>query len=81
MSGSLTILATRKLESQELERGLAEYFQADSESLFKQLYQGILQGRPQAADETAAAAMLVVNDQASAITGQTLNVDGGTAFC
>ena len=68
------------LMSQELGRGLAEYFQADSEKLFKQMCQGILQGRPQTADEIAAAALFLVSDHASAITGQTLNVDGGMAF-
>jgi 3-oxoacyl-[acyl-carrier protein] reductase len=41
---------------------------------------GILQGRPQTTDEIAAAALFLVSDQASAITGQTLNVDGGMAF-
>jgi NAD(P)-dependent dehydrogenase (short-subunit alcohol dehydrogenase family) len=61
-------------------RGLAEYYQADSEKLFKQMCQGILQGRPQTADEIAAAALFLVSDHASAITGQTLNVDGGMAF-
>jgi 3-hydroxybutyrate dehydrogenase len=66
--------------SQELGRGLAEHFQMDGEKLFKQMLQGILQGRPQTADEIAAAALFLVSDQASAITGQTLNVDGGMAF-
>jgi NAD(P)-dependent dehydrogenase (short-subunit alcohol dehydrogenase family) len=41
---------------------------------------GILLGRLQTTDEIAAAALFVVSDQASAITGQTLNVDGGMAF-
>jgi NAD(P)-dependent dehydrogenase (short-subunit alcohol dehydrogenase family) len=66
--------------SQELGRGLAEYFHADSEQLFKQMLGGILQGRPQTADEIASAALFLVSDQSSAITGQTLNVDGGMAF-
>jgi meso-butanediol dehydrogenase / (S,S)-butanediol dehydrogenase / diacetyl reductase len=66
--------------SQELGRGLAEYFQEDSEKLFKQMCQGILQGRPQTVDEIAAAALFLVSDHASAITGQTLNVDGGMVF-
>jgi len=35
--------------SRELRRGLAEYFNADREQLFKQMLQGILQGRPQTA--------------------------------
>jgi NAD(P)-dependent dehydrogenase (short-subunit alcohol dehydrogenase family) len=66
--------------SQELGRGLAEYFQVESEKLFKRMCQGILQGRPQTADEIAAAALFLVSNHASAITGQTLNVDGGMAF-
>jgi NAD(P)-dependent dehydrogenase (short-subunit alcohol dehydrogenase family) len=66
--------------SQKLGRQLADYFEADSEQLFKQMLQGILQGRPQTADEIASAALVLVSDQSSAITGQTLNVDGGMAF-
>jgi NAD(P)-dependent dehydrogenase (short-subunit alcohol dehydrogenase family) len=66
--------------SQDLGRGLAEHFHADSEQLFQQMLQGILQGRPQTADEIASAALFLVSDQSSAITGQTLNVDGGMAF-
>ncbi|MGH9684330.1 MAG: SDR family NAD(P)-dependent oxidoreductase [Candidatus Acidiferrales bacterium] len=66
--------------SQELGRGLADYFQADGETLFKGMLAGILQGRPQTAEEIAAAALFLVSDEASAITGQTLNVDGGMAF-
>lgn len=41
---------------------------------------GILLGRLQTTEEIAAAALFVVSDQARAITGQTLNVDGGMAF-
>jgi NAD(P)-dependent dehydrogenase (short-subunit alcohol dehydrogenase family) len=66
--------------SQELGQNLAEYFQADSEQLFKGMLEGILQGRPQTAEEIAAAALFLVSDASSAITGQTLNVDGGMAF-
>ncbi|HTS12299.1 MAG TPA: SDR family NAD(P)-dependent oxidoreductase [Candidatus Limnocylindrales bacterium] len=66
--------------SQELGRKLADYFQTDGEQMFKQMLGGILQGRPQTADEIAAAALFLVSDRASAITGQTLNVDGGMAF-
>jgi len=40
----------------------------------------VLQGRGQTADEIAAAALFLCSDHASAITGQSLNVDGGTAF-
>ncbi len=67
--------------SQELGRGLAKYLQMDGEQLFKGMLQGILQGRPQTVDEIAAAALFLVTDASSAITGQILNVDGGMAFC
>jgi NAD(P)-dependent dehydrogenase (short-subunit alcohol dehydrogenase family) len=40
----------------------------------------VLQGRGQTADEIAAAAVFLVSGDASAITGQGLNVDGGMAF-
>lgn len=66
--------------SKELGRALAGYLQMDSDKLFKGMLEGILQGRPQTADEVAAAALFLVSDQSSAITGQTLNVDGGMAF-
>jgi NAD(P)-dependent dehydrogenase (short-subunit alcohol dehydrogenase family) len=46
-----------------------------------QFLEGILQGRGLAAVEIAAAAAFLVSDQASAITGQSLNVDGGAVFC
>ena len=42
--------------------------------------QSILQGRGQTADEIAAAATFLASDQASAIVGQSLNVDGGAAY-
>jgi 3-oxoacyl-[acyl-carrier protein] reductase len=39
-----------------------------------------LQGRAQTPDEIASAALFLASDLASAITGQTLNVDGGIVF-
>ena len=51
---------------------------ADEE--LKGFLENVLQGRGQTADEIAAAALFLVSDQASAITGQSLNVDGGMAF-
>ena len=42
--------------------------------------QSILQGRGQTADEIAAAAAFLASEQASAIVGQSLNVDGGAAY-
>lgn len=66
--------------SQQLGQGLADYFHADKEYLFKNMVRGILQGRPQTAEEIAAAALFLVSSESSAITGQILNVDGGMAF-
>ena len=66
--------------SQELTRELAEYLHSDGSEVMKRMVESILQGRPQTADEVAFAALFLVSDQASAITGQTLNVDGGMIF-
>jgi NAD(P)-dependent dehydrogenase (short-subunit alcohol dehydrogenase family) len=66
--------------SQDLGEKLARYFDADKEKLFAGMLEGILQGRPQTTEEIASAALFLASDQASAITGQTLNVDGGIAF-
>jgi NAD(P)-dependent dehydrogenase (short-subunit alcohol dehydrogenase family) len=66
--------------SQQLGQGLADYFHADKDFVFKNMLRGILQGRPQTAEEIAAAALFLVSNEASAITGQILNVDGGMAF-
>jgi len=66
--------------SQELGRGLAGRAGRDADEMFKEFLKGILQGRPQTADEIAAAALFLVSDQSSAITGQALNVDGGMLF-
>ncbi|HKW88924.1 MAG TPA: SDR family NAD(P)-dependent oxidoreductase [Candidatus Acidoferrales bacterium] len=66
--------------SQKLGQELAKRLNADPEKLFQNYLQGILQGTPQTVDEIANAALFLVSPQASAITGQTLNVDGGIAF-
>ena len=67
--------------SQNLGRALAERFQADPGKLFAQFVEGILQGKPQTAEDVAAAALFLVSDHAGSITGQSLNVDGGMSFC
>ena len=67
--------------SQELGRKLAERAGCDGGEMFKEFLGGVLQGRPQTADEIAAAAAFLASDQASAITGQALSVDGGMSFC
>ena len=66
--------------SQELGEKLASYLDTDKGELLAGMLEGILQGRPQTAEEIASAALFLASDQASAITGQTLNVDGGIAF-
>jgi len=66
--------------SQDLGRALAERAARDRDQMFAEFVEGILQGRPQTTEEVAAAALFLVSGQASAITGQALNVDGGMAF-
>ncbi|HLW98537.1 MAG TPA: SDR family NAD(P)-dependent oxidoreductase [Candidatus Acidoferrales bacterium] len=67
--------------SQELGAALSARTGIDGAVMFKDFLKGILQGRPQTTAEIAAAALFLVSDQASAITGQSLSVDGGMSFC
>lgn len=66
--------------SRNLGKALGQRLNADPEKLFQKYLEGILQGRPQTAEEIADAALFLASPQSSAITGQTLNVDGGIAF-
>jgi len=66
--------------SKDLGNVLAARLNVSPEIQLRQFLEGILQGRGQTADEVAAAALFLASDQASAITGQSLNVDGGAAF-
>ena len=66
--------------SKELGQTLAERLGVSRDEQLKGFLDTILQGRGQTADEIAAAALFLCSDQASAITGQSLNVDGGAAF-
>jgi NAD(P)-dependent dehydrogenase (short-subunit alcohol dehydrogenase family) len=66
--------------SQELGASLAARFGGTSAEILEGAVKGILQGRAQTADEVAAAALFLCSEQASAITGQALNVDGGMAY-
>lgn len=66
--------------SQELGAELSRRMGVDNEKQKDDFIQGILQGRAQTADEIAAAALFFASDEASAITGQSLNVDGGAVF-
>jgi NAD(P)-dependent dehydrogenase (short-subunit alcohol dehydrogenase family) len=67
--------------SKELGQTLAERLGVSKEDQLKGFLDTILQGRGQTANEIAAAAAFLCSDEASAITGQALNVDGGAAFC
>jgi 3-hydroxybutyrate dehydrogenase len=66
--------------SQDLTREFAAYFQSGADETLQHMIEGTLQGRPQTAQEIASAALFLVSDEARAITGQTLNVDGGMVF-
>jgi NAD(P)-dependent dehydrogenase (short-subunit alcohol dehydrogenase family) len=66
--------------SQDLTREFSAYFQSGADEGLKRMIEGILQGRPQTSEEIASAALFLVSDQARAITGQTLNADGGMVF-
>jgi len=66
--------------SQELSREFSAYLQSCAAESLERMIEGILQGRPQTAEDIASAALFLVSDQARAITGQTLNVDGGMVF-
>src|SRR5713226_416897 len=66
--------------SKDLGRVLAERLRVSPEQQLADFLEGILQGRAQTADEIAAAALFLVSNQASGITGQSLNVDGGMVF-
>ncbi len=66
--------------SQELGRALAARMGMDAGKMLEEMLGGVLQGRAQTAEEIAAAAAFLVSEEARAITGQILNVDGGMAF-
>ena len=66
--------------SREIGEGLSRILGADPSAILEGALKGILQGRGQSASEIAAAAAFLCSEQASAITGQAFNVDGGLAF-
>jgi 2-hydroxycyclohexanecarboxyl-CoA dehydrogenase len=66
--------------SKDLGNALATRLGMDPDAQLAQFLNGILQGRGQTADEIAGVAAFLASDQASAITGQSVNVDGGAAF-
>ena len=66
--------------SKELGRTLAKRLGKSPEEQLAGFLQGILQGRGLTAEEIAAAAVFLASEEASAMTGQSVNVDGGAAF-
>ena len=66
--------------SKELGVELARRLGVNEEEQLKGFLNGLLQGRAQNAQEIARAALFLCSSQSSAITGQSLNVDGGAAF-
>jgi 3-hydroxybutyrate dehydrogenase len=66
--------------SKELGAVLAKKMGVSEEEQLAGFLNGLLQGRAQTAEEIARAALFLCSDQSSAITGQSINVDGGVAF-
>jgi 3-hydroxybutyrate dehydrogenase len=66
--------------SKELGAVLAKKTGVSAEEQLGGFLNGLLQGRAQTADEIARAALFLCSEQSSAITGQSINVDGGAAF-
>jgi NAD(P)-dependent dehydrogenase (short-subunit alcohol dehydrogenase family) len=66
--------------SQELGVAIGKRLGVSPEAELEKFLENILQRRGQTAEEIAAAALFLASDQASAITGQSINVDGGAAF-
>jgi 3-hydroxybutyrate dehydrogenase len=66
--------------SKDLGATLAKKIGVSSEEQLAGFLQSILQGRGQTANEIAHAALFLCSDASSAMTGQSINVDGGAAF-
>lgn len=66
--------------SKELGSELSRLMSVDPKKQVEDFANSVLQGRGQTADEIAAAALFLASDEASCITAQSVNVDGGMAF-
>lgn len=71
---------TETVMSKELGATLAKKMGVSPEVQLEGFLNTLLQGRAQTADEIAKAALFLCSEQSSAITGQSINVDGGAAF-
>ena len=66
--------------SKELGAVLAKKMGVTEQEQLAGFLNGLLQGRAQTAEEIAHAALFLCSGQSSAMTGQSINVDGGVAF-
>lgn len=66
--------------SKDLGKELAKRLGVNPKEQLEGFLSTILQGRGQTADEIAQAALFLCSDQSSAMTGQSINVDGGASF-
>jgi 3-hydroxybutyrate dehydrogenase len=71
---------TETVMSQQLGAKLAKKMSISPKEQLEGFLSTLLQGRAQTADEIANAALFLCSEQSSAITGQSINVDGGAAF-
>jgi 3-hydroxybutyrate dehydrogenase len=66
--------------SKDLGAVLAKKMGINEEEQLAGFLNGLLQGRAQTAEEIAHAALFLCSERSSAMTGQSINVDGGVAF-
>jgi 3-hydroxybutyrate dehydrogenase len=71
---------TETVMSKKLGATLAKKLGVSPKEQLEGFLNTLLQGRAQTVDEIAQAALFLCSDQSSAITGQSVNVDGGAAF-
>jgi 3-hydroxybutyrate dehydrogenase len=71
---------TETLMSKDLGATLAKKLNVSPKEQLEGFLNTLLQGRGQTADEIARAALFLCSGESSAITGQSINVDGGAAF-
>ena len=71
---------TETMMSKDLGVELAKRLGVSPQEQLEGFLKTLLQGRGQTAEEIARAALFLCSDQASAITGQSINVDGGAVF-
>jgi 3-hydroxybutyrate dehydrogenase len=66
--------------SKDLGAVLAKKMGVNEEEQLAGFLSGLLQGRAQTSEEIASAALFLCSEQSRAMTGQSINVDGGVAF-